>query len=118
MAARFLAAALFALVSSGAADGVADPGTAIPTLSAAAARGQVLAERQCGSCHALGAAGESRQGLAPPFRVLAVRYNALSLRARLAEVAGGERHGEMPPLRLDRTEIDELTAFIVGVEVR
>jgi mono/diheme cytochrome c family protein len=48
------------------------------TEPAAVARGKALAETDCGSCHGLGASGESRFPGAPPFRDLRFDYNAIS----------------------------------------
>lgn len=47
-------------------------------------RGQALAERRCGGCHAVGPTGQSAQTMAPPFRDLGLRYNAISFERRMA----------------------------------
>lgn len=113
---RLAALAAPLLLGACAADGVGTP--AAPGFDAPAARGLALARRQCGACHALGADGASRQPMAPPFRQLALRYNAIGLKGRLAEIASDGRHGEMPPIRLEASEIDDLTAYVVGMDDR
>lgn len=48
-------------------------------------RGQVIAEKHCARCHAIGSAGNSPMGLAPPFLDLSQRYPIETLAEALAE---------------------------------
>ena len=82
----------------------------------AAARGRVFAEQNCGSCHAVGPSGESRNPKAPPFRTLHERYPVENLTESLAE---GLRtgHPEMPQFEaLDTAQIDDLIAYLKSLE--
>lgn len=83
--------------------------------SAAATRGERIAQRACADCHALGAVGESPAMAAPPFRTIQFRYNAISLSRRMTELAPLE-HREMAPLRLDPSEVEDLVAYIQSIE--
>lgn len=78
-------------------------------------RGQALAERRCGGCHAVGPIGESAQTMAPPFRDLGLRYNAISFERRMAGQTSRGHH-EMPPLRLERSEVRDLAAYIDSLD--
>ena len=53
--------------------------------SSPAARGEAIAQRHCARCHAIGDAGASPMGLAPPFRDLSKRYPIETLEEALAE---------------------------------
>ena len=60
-------------------------------------RGEVIAQKNCARCHAIGEAGASPMGLAPQFRDLSKRYPIETLEEALAEgiVVG---HPAMPRL--------------------
>jgi mono/diheme cytochrome c family protein len=118
--ARRLAAGLAALALSGcASSGPPPPPTALasaPALEPAAQRGHDLAQRRCAGCHEI---GEDDGGAAegPPFRTLALRYNALSLQRRFAEVSA---HGfdRMPPVSFTKADADDLTAYLETLRAR
>lgn len=74
-----------------------------------AARGQLLAEAQCGTCHAV--TGEARPGQAPSFMSLAARYRAHSLRARLTEI-DETGHFNMPPLKMGDADVEDIAAWL------
>jgi mono/diheme cytochrome c family protein len=86
------------------------PAAGLAPLTPAEQRGHDFAQRRCAGCHAI---GEDDGGAAegPPFRTLALRYNALSLRGRFAEVSA---HGfdRMPPVSFSQAEADDLTAYL------
>lgn len=82
-----------------------------PGPSALTARGQVVAERECASCHAVGPQGESRWAAAPPFRVIRMRYNDISFEHKMRAVAA-EGHYEMPPMRLETDDVRAVSAYI------
>lgn len=76
-----------------------------------AERGAAIASKLCARCHAVGRAGESPLGIAPPFRDLSKRYPVENLAEALAEgiVTG---HPEMPHFTFTPREIDALLAFL------
>jgi len=77
-------------------------------------RGYALAERWCSDCHLL--KGESRavQGI-PPFQAIARDPSKTPeyLRAFLVKP-----HGSMPPLELDRRQIEDIIAYIASLRTR
>lgn len=98
--------------------GCAEPSAPVPhawTPTAAAERGERIAERACSGCHAIGASGGSPIMGAPPFRALQLRFNEISLARRMTELAPHE-HREMAPLQLDSGEIGDLVAYIQAIE--
>lgn len=92
----------------------AGPGAENAASSTAREQGAIIAARECSRCHAIGAVGESPRGAAPPFRNVRIRYNALSFERRMAEIAEGG-HDQMPPLRLDKAQIEAVGAYIEGL---
>jgi cytochrome c len=77
-------------------------------------RGQAIAERHCARCHAIGPAGHSPMGLAPPFRDLSQRYPIETLAEALAEgIMTG--HPAMPHFAFHPREIDALLTYIDGL---
>ncbi|MFN9033783.1 MAG: c-type cytochrome [Alphaproteobacteria bacterium] len=74
-----------------------------------AARGRLLAEAQCGTCHAV--TGEAQPGQAPSFSSLAARYRAHSLRARLTEI-DETGHFNMPPLKMGDADVEDVAAWL------
>ena len=77
-------------------------------------RGQAIAEKHCARCHAIGPAGNSPMGLAPPFRDLSLRYPIETLAEALAEgIMTG--HPAMPNFTFHPREIDALLNYIDGL---
>ena len=74
-----------------------------------AARGRLLDEAQCGTCHAV--TGEAQPGQAPSFSNLAARYRAHSLRARLTEI-DETGHFNMPPLKMGDADVEDIAAWL------
>lgn len=73
--------------------------------------GRVMAEAQCGACHAVGASGESRIPQAPAFRQLAAEHPGDQLRVVIAEgIATG--HPSMPRWIFTDSEVDQLLAYL------
>jgi mono/diheme cytochrome c family protein len=73
--------------------------------------GRVMAEAQCGACHAVGASGESRVPPAPAFRRLAAQYPGDQLRVIFAEgIATG--HPSMPRWIFTDREVNQLLAYV------
>jgi mono/diheme cytochrome c family protein len=79
------------------------------------ADGRAIAERQCGSCHAIGQNDVSPNPEAPPFRVLLSRYDPEALTTNLNE---GVRigHAGMPKFELPIQGVDALIAYLRTVQ--
>ena len=101
---RAWAAALAAAMLAGCA-------TVAPVKSGAAVDGRDFAARACAGCHAIGAAGESRNERAPPFRSLARERSDQQLRAAIDEISSNG-HVEMPPIYVTPAERDALVAYL------
>lgn len=74
-----------------------------------AARGRLVAEARCASCHAM--SGQAEPGRPPSFTALAARYRAHSLRARLTEI-DETGHFNMPPLRMGDADVQDIAAWL------
>lgn len=90
-----------------------------PAASAASsdqlARGQALLESNCSRCHAIGPAGASPFGAAPPFRTLHERYPVETLEEALAEgIISG--HPVMPEFVFAPGEIDDIIAYLKSLQ--
>jgi len=81
-------------------------------LTGDAARGHALAQHWCSDCHLLKGATRAVQGI-PPFQAIARDPNKTPdyLRAFLAEP-----HEPMPPLALDRRQIEDVIAYIATLQ--
>jgi cytochrome c len=93
---------------------------AVPQTVAAADQieaGRRIAELYCSSCHAIGAAGESRNPVAPPFRTLSRNYPVNALGEAFAEgILVG--HRDMPEFTLEPDQIDDLLAYLESIQPR
>jgi cytochrome c len=76
--------------------------------------GRAFAQSNCASCHAIGAADESRLPEAPPFRALHERYPVEDLAESLAE--GIKTSHPMPEFQLDGAQVDDLIAYLKSLE--
>lgn len=120
MSLRVVAAAL-ALTLSGCVDETTPvAGTPVEDAAAQAALvedGLAVAEANCASCHAIGAAGESPDRKAPIFRALLARYSAETLETELAE---GMRvaHAPMPQFKFKPEAAAALVAYLHAVQTR
>lgn len=84
---------------------------AMPLRMPTAADGKAFLKDNCGSCHAVGATGESALATAPPFRAVVQRYPPEDLEESLAEgIMTG--HPEMPQLSLSPDEIADVIAYL------
>ena len=82
---------------------------------ASAARGQVLVESRCASCHSVGPIGESPVPAALPLRHLGTLYPVSDLQEAFAEgITNG--HPEMPQITLEANEIADLIAYLQDVQ--
>ncbi|MEZ5961409.1 MAG: cytochrome c [Hyphomonadaceae bacterium] len=84
-------------------------------LSAPAERGRMIAQQNCSSCHAIGAAGESSAPEAPPFRTLSANYRVGTLEEALAEgISVG--HPAMPQFEFPPEDVDALIAYLESIQ--
>lgn len=83
----------------------------------ALALGRTLVTRNCGLCHAVGAADVSPRAGAPAFRDLSQRYDVDALGEALAEgILTG--HPEMPEFRFAPNEVDAILRYLKTLQVR
>lgn len=112
-------AALAALWALSACSHVGAPAAEAPVAprSGDIASGLRLAEANCSTCHAIGATGESRHPMAPPFRTLSRDYPVNALEEAFAEgILVG--HPAMPQFSLSPRDIDDLLSYIQSVQER
>ncbi len=116
--ARAVGLAVLAGLALGACAPVTAPRTRpLPSASADVAEGRRLAELHCAGCHAIGAAGESRHPVAPPFRELSRNYPVNQLEEAFAEgILVG--HRDMPEFRFEPDQIDDLVGYLQSIQVR
>lgn len=99
------------LLALAAAPFAASAATGSHAVDPAVDRGQSIAQRRCAECHAVRPGRRSADGDAPPFTILRLRYNELSLARRIAAVTHGE-HAGMPPTVLSDTDRRDLVHYI------
>lgn len=88
-----------------------------PAAGADPAEGRRMAEIHCARCHAIGADGESRHPMAPPFRTLSRNYPLNSLEEAFAEgILVG--HRDMPPFEFEPRQIDDIVAYLNSIQER
>jgi len=79
------------------------------------ARGQVLAERYCSGCHAIGRRGQSPTPEAPPFYRLSENYRVDALEEALAEgISVG--HPAMPQFQFAPDEVTDLVSYLQTIQ--
>jgi len=76
-----------------------------------AKNGQLLAQKNCAWCHAIGRESNSPKKMAPPFRIIHKRHPILNLRKPLTRSITYP-HDEMPKFHLSDWEIDTIIAYI------
>lgn len=74
-------------------------------------QGKALVEKNCSTCHSVGATGASPNKKAPEFRTLHERHPSLALREPLSRGIAAP-HDEMPKFVLAGPEIDTIVAYI------
>jgi mono/diheme cytochrome c family protein len=91
------------------------PANGAEVLSPPEQRGIVLLRADCGGCHAIGKFDDSPLKIAPPFRVLHLRYPVEDLQEPLAEgiITG---HPTMPEFRLDPGQVNDVIAYLKSLE--
>jgi mono/diheme cytochrome c family protein len=100
-----LAGALTACAGGGAPFARGDAG------ASPADRGRALAMGRCAGCHAVAPGMASGRPNAPPFAQLGLRFTGIGWERAMAEIARGG-HEDMPPTRLDPSEIADLSAYV------
>jgi cytochrome c len=88
-----------------------------PALAASPAeqRGKTFALNNCARCHSIDRVTQSSLKIAPPFRILHLRYPVESLAEAFAEgiVTG---HPTMPEFQLDPDQIHDLLSYMKTLE--
>lgn len=80
-----------------------------------AERGKTFARTNCSQCHSIDRFTPSSLAIAPPFRLLHLRYPVESLEESLAEgiVTG---HPSMPEFQLDPGQVSDFIKFLKSLE--
>lgn len=78
-------------------------------------RGHALAQRMCGTCHAIGTSGDSPHIGAPRFRELGDRLD-LSTFGRALRRGIESGHQDMPRFRFTREDADAMVAYIRAIQ--
>ena len=80
-------------------------------------RGHVIAQANCGRCHAIGLEGASKNPKSPPFRYLGRKYPLENLEEALGEgIVVGHEGEEMPEFRLNTAQIEALLAYLASIQ--
>jgi cytochrome c len=90
-------------------------GGASAQVSPSVQRGTTFAQTNCARCHSIDKVSPSPLSLAPPFRILHLRYPVENLSSALGEgiVTG---HPTMPEFRLDPGEVHDFIDFLKSLE--
>jgi cytochrome c len=84
-------------------------------VSPAEQRGKTFALTNCGRCHSIDRVTESPLKIAPPFRILHLRYPVETLGEALAEgIETG--HPTMPAFQIDPDQIHDLLSYLKSLE--
>jgi cytochrome c len=79
--------------------------------------GEELLQKNCASCHAVGATGESPHKSAPAFRTLGRRYPIESLEEALGEgIVSG--HPDMPEFSFDADDVGDIITYLKSIQTR
>ncbi len=79
-------------------------------------RGKAFVTSNCGTCHAIGPTGASRNPKAPPFRVLSTRYPLEHLEEAFAEgIVVSHRTDGMPAFRLEPQSIADMIEYMKSI---
>jgi cytochrome c len=89
--------------------------TSASAMSPAEQRGLTFALNNCARCHSIDRLTQSPLKIAPPFRMLHLRYPVETLGEALAEgiVTG---HPTMPEFQLDPDQIHDLLSYLKSLE--
>lgn len=95
---------------------VATAGAAPAFAAGSVQRGKIIAETNCGGCHALGTTGESPNPKSPPFRTLSKKFKLENLEESLAEgITVGHQGMEMPEFQFDPPQIDDFISYLKSI---
>ena len=112
---KHMLASLALALAAACAQNDAAPEMAAPSETALVAEGRHIAEIYCATCHAIGAEGESRHALAPPFRTFSRDYPVTALEEAFAEgILVG--HPDMPEFAFEPAQIDALLAYLQSIQ--
>jgi mono/diheme cytochrome c family protein len=90
-------------------------GFVLPAAAQDVEHGQDLLTKNCGSCHAVGAEGESPNKQAVPFREIGRRYPVEALEEALGEgIMSG--HPDMPEFTFDADEVGDIIAYLKSIQ--
>jgi mono/diheme cytochrome c family protein len=79
--------------------------------------GEELVTKNCGSCHAVGRAGNSPRPDAPAFRVLGQRYPIDSLEESLGEgLMSG--HPDMPEFSFESDDVGAIIDYLKSIQAK
>jgi len=80
-----------------------------------AQNGRMIAESQCGECHAAGSQGDSPRADAPPLRTVFSHYRADTLTEEfMTGIKVG--HPDMPLFELNPQGVDSLVAYLKSIQ--
>ncbi len=78
-------------------------------------KGEMLVEKNCSRCHAIGREGASPHPEAPPFRTLSSRYPIDDLAESLAEgIVSG--HPDMPIFVFGPTDVEAIITYLKSIQ--
>jgi mono/diheme cytochrome c family protein len=78
-------------------------------------QGEMLLNRDCGRCHAVGRIGNSARPDAPAFRTLGRRYPVENLEESLGQgIMSG--HPDMPEFTFDADDVGAIIAYLKSIQ--
>jgi len=80
-----------------------------------AAHGKILAETNCGRCHAIGLDGASTHKIAPPFWTISERRSVDTI-AEMLLTKASPKHSDMPRFTMNAKQATDLAAWIAFVQ--
>ena len=78
-------------------------------------RGKALLTRMCGSCHAVGATGNSPHPGAPAFRTIGTRYNIAELTDRMTDRLVSI-HPDMPDFQFSEQDAKAIRSYLYSIQ--
>ena len=80
-------------------------------------KGEILLEKNCSRCHAIGKEGDSPHPQAPPFRTLSSRYPIDNLAESLAEgIVSG--HPDMPIFVFSPHDVEAIIQYLQSIQIK
>ena len=84
---------------------------------AAAGRGRLILQQNCGRCHAIEAVGDSPLKNAPPMRDIYFRFHPEELQERLKEGLGS-KHKDMPQIQFSDEDTYAIMTYLYALAVK